>query len=403
MSTLPLEGILVLDLSRILAGPFCTMQLADLGAEVIKVEPPVGDDTRRFAPPWVGEGEAQTSSYYLSINRGKRSIVVDLKQDAGRAIIHELAAKADVVVENFRTGVTERLGVDYETLRAKNSKLVYVSVSGYGRDGDPDWAKRPGYDLVAQGLGGLPALTGPEDGAPYKVGASIADVTAGMTATQGVLAALLRRERTGEGGVVDISMVEVQLSLLAYHASSWLMAGVAPTRLGNQHPSLHPYSTYEASDGWLNIAVGNEPLFARFSAACGHPEWAEDPRFATNPDRVHHRAELDAVITEAMAGDTVDGWIARLAEAGVPCGPVLEVPDALSHPQVLARGAIVETEHPELGALKAVANAVYFPGLPRAASAPPPGVGEHTREVLAEVLGKSDGDVDALVASGAVS
>ncbi|RMG16992.1 MAG: CoA transferase [Deltaproteobacteria bacterium] len=383
MSELPLSGIRVLDLSRILAGPYCTMQLADLGADVIKVEPPGGDDTRRFAPPWAGEGEAREATYYLAVNRGKRSVVLDLKDPRDLELLYRLARRSDVVVENFRPGVTARLKIDAEHLRRINPRLVYVSISGFGAVGVPPWTSRPGYDLVVQGMGGLPSLTGPEEGAPYKVGASIADVCAGMAATQAVLAALYRRERTGEGVEVDISMMDVQLSLLAYHASAYLMAGEAPERLGNRHPSVHPYSTYRAADGWINVAVGNDALFERFAAACERPEWVTDPRFRTNPDRVRHRSELDREIDAVLPRRTVSEWVERFGEAGIPAGPVLTVPEALDHPQTRARGSIAVTRHPDLGPLPMVASPLFFPGLPRAASRPPPRQDEHGAEIRA--------------------
>lgn len=403
MSTLPLDGIRVLDLSRVLAGPVCSMQLADLGADVIKVEPLAGDDTRRFAPPWVeGPNGEREASYYLAVNRGKRSICVNMKHPDGLAVVHDLAREADVVLENFRGGVTERLGVDATTLRNLNEKLVYVSITGFGLEGDDDWTTRPGYDLVIQGMGGLPALTGPEDGPPYKVGASIADVCAGMSATQAVLAALLHRDRHGEGSTVDVSMMDVQLSLLVYHGSSWLMAGTPPERLGNQHPSLHPYGTYAAKDGHLNVAAGNDALFGKLADVLGHPDWKGDPRFATNPDRVEHRLELDEELVDAFSSDTVSSWIHRLREAGVPVGPILSVPQALEHPQTTARGTIVTHEHPTLGTLRSVASPLHFLGKPRAHPRPPPRTGEHTDIILVE-LGRTPEQVASMRDSGAVA
>jgi len=372
--TAPLEGLKVLDFSRVLAGPFATMHLADLGAEVVKVERPgTGDDTRAFGPPF-SQG---VSTYFLSINRGKRSIAIDLKSEEGRKTARLLADQADVVIENFRPGVMERLGLGPEVLRHSNPRLIYCSISGFGRD-----VERAGYDLVIQGMGGIPSISGTPDGSPMKCGASIADLVTGLYAVQGILAALQRRHQTGEGGVVDVPMIDGQVALLTYHASGLLNAGVEPKRLGNHHPSIHPYGTYQASDGHLNIAVGNDRLFVAFARAMGHPEWSSDSRFAKNADRVANRPQLDPAINEVLAGATVAEWCDALQDAGVPAGPINSVAEAVSlvelarHPHPAGKGEVKTAPLP-----------FKINDAPRAASLPPPALGEHTEEVLNDWLG----------------
>jgi crotonobetainyl-CoA:carnitine CoA-transferase CaiB-like acyl-CoA transferase len=369
----PLHGVRILDFSRVLAGPYATMYLADLGADVVKVERPgSGDDTRSFGPPF-SQG---VSTYFLSVNRGKRSIELDLKDERDRATAIALARHADVVIENFRPGVMERLGLGVEALRTENPRLLYCSISGFGRN-----VSRAGYDLVIQGMGGIPSISGDPDGAPAKCGASIADLVTGLNAVQAILAGLYRRERTGEGGTLDVPMIDGQAALLTYHASGLLNAGVVPERLGNHHPSIHPYGSYSADDGFLNIAVGNDRLFEAFSKAMGHPEWATDRRFAKNADRVAHRAVLDPLIVEALVGGSVHDWCARLGEAGVPAGPINTVGQALKEIE------LVEHEHPGgEGTVRTVPLPYSLDGSPRAAARPPPVLGAHTEEVLKEWL-----------------
>jgi formyl-CoA transferase/CoA:oxalate CoA-transferase len=392
-----LSGIRVLDLSRILAGPFCTMALADLGAEVIKVEPPGGDDTRHFQPPLVQGPQGQTrSGYFLSVNRGKKSLAVDLKKKRGLALIHALAKKCDVVVQNYRPGVAEKLGVGAEGLLSLNPLLVVVTISGYGRAGLSEYSRRPGYDVVMQAVGGIPALTGPSQGAPYKVGVSLADLSSGMAATQAVLAGLFRRERQGKGLVVDLSMQEVQLSLLTYFGAQWLMSKKAPTRHGNAHPSVHPYGVFSCSDGDLIVAVANDKLFRRFAELLQNPHWAGDARFSTNPARVENREALDAAIAEALKKAGVETWLERFFEAGIPAAPLLDVPDALEHPQIKARGLIVEHEQAAVGAIRSVGSPIRVEGEPRSHPLPPPEFGAHTREILGGLLGHSAGEIDDL-------
>jgi crotonobetainyl-CoA:carnitine CoA-transferase CaiB-like acyl-CoA transferase len=365
----PLEGLRVLDFSRVLAGPFATMHLADLGATVVKVERPgSGDDTRAFGPPFSNG----VSTYFLSVNRGKQSIAIDLKTEEGRKMALELAAVADVVIENFRPGVMERLGLGPDVLRAQNPRLIYCGISGFGRD-----VNRAGYDLVIQGMGGIPSITGEPDGDPAKCGASIADLVTGLYAVQGILAAVCRRDRTGKGALVDVPMIDGQVAMLTYHASGLLNGGVTPQRLGNHHPSIHPYGTYRTDDGFLNIAVGNDRLFEAFCTAVGRREWSEDVRFAKNADRVAHRAALDALINTALVGRGVAGWCAVFAEAGVPAGPINSVAEAVQQVDLVTHA------HPSgEGVVRTAPLPFRIDGAPRAATLPPPALGQHTQEVL---------------------
>ena len=393
----PLAGIKVVDLTRILAGPYCTQALADAGADVIKIEEPKkGDDTRGWGPPFVG-GE---SAYFLSVNRGKRSLTLDLKHEEGRRILRVLLDQADVVAENFRPGTLDRLGFGYEAVRARNPRIVYASISGYGGDGP--WGGRPGYDAVIQGEAGLMSVTGFPGGPPVRVGASIADISAGATAYQGILLALLRRHRTGEGGHVDVSLLESLLPPLAYHASTYLLAGKVPGRLGNRHPSLAPYETFEARDGYVIVAVGSESLWRSFCAAVGQPSLAADERFATNAQRVVNYDALRAVLAPLIASRPVAEWLSALESAGVPCGRVRTVGEALESEQIAARGLLVEREHPKAGRGRYVASPIHLSDAARASPLPPPLLGQHTAEVLAERLGMTAEEVEALRAEGVV-
>src|SRR5262245_31577540 len=311
----PLAGIRVVDLTRILAGPYCTQALADAGADVVKIEEPArGDDTRGWGPPFV-EGE---SCYFLAVNRGKRSVTLNLKHARGRELLGELMAQSDVLVENFRPGTLDRLGFSYEACRARHPRLVYASISGYGRDGP--LGGRPGYDAVIQGEAGLMSVTGEPDGSPLKVGASLVDVLAGMNATQGILLALLRRQQTGEGGRVEVSLLESALPPLAYHNTTWLLAGEVPRRLGNRHPSLAPYETYETADGYVIVGVGSEALWRAFCQAASRPDLAADARFASNALRVSNYEALSAELAPLLRSRPSAEWLRLLEEAGVPCG-----------------------------------------------------------------------------------
>lgn len=393
----PLAEVKVLDLSRILAGPYCSMMLADLGATVIKVEPPGGDDTRRFGPPFLG-GE---SSYFLSINRGKRSICLDLKRPEGLAILMKLVQWADVLLENFRPGVTARLGIDAITLRREKPELIYASISGYGQTGDPDYSSLPGYDLVIQGVGGVAALTGPVASGPYKVGTSVADMVAGLNAFGAITSALVARGSSGEGQTIDISMLEGQLALLTYNASVWLNLGERPQRLGNAHPSICPYQVFEAADGHMTIACGNDGQFARLAQALGRPEWADEPCYLSNAMRVKNRAVLVPLIQEILRQETIEHWLTEIGAVAVPVGPVLEVPEALAHPQVEARDLLVKQDHPTAGPVSSVGSPMGF-GRGTFSPLPPPRLGEHGESVLREIAGMSLEEVEAAKSDGAL-
>jgi formyl-CoA transferase/CoA:oxalate CoA-transferase len=397
MSDGALAGVRVLDLSRILSGPFASMILADLGADVIKVEDTrMGDDTRQWGPPFQGDDAA----YFLSVNRNKRSISVDLKSAKGRDAVQRLAERADVLLENFRPGTAARLGLGYEELSARNPGLVYASISGYGHTGP--YAERAGYDAVAQAMSGIMSVTGEAGGAPVRMGTSGADLGAGMWAVIGVLAALNARRETGRGQHVDISLLDGQVAWLTYVAGGYFATGETPRRYGSAHPSIVPYQALATADGHLMVAVGNDGLWRRFAVALGVEELAEDPRFATNPDRVQHRDELIPLLEEALATRTSAEWAELLNEAGVPAGPINTVPEALAHPQVLAREMVVEAEHPVAGRLRMLGSPVKLSAHPPTVRSAPPGLGEHTDEVLAE-LGLTAGEIAAMRSEGAIS
>jgi crotonobetainyl-CoA:carnitine CoA-transferase CaiB-like acyl-CoA transferase len=392
-----LDGVHVLDLTRILAGPYCTQALADAGADVVKVEEPgKGDDTRGWGPPFV-EGE---SAYFLSVNRGKRSLALDLRAPAGREVLWKLVDWADVLVENFRPGTLDRLGFSYDAVQARRPRLVYASVSGYGADGP--WGGRAGYDAVVQGEGGLMSVTGDPAGPPCKAGASLVDVAAGQAACQGILLALLRRERSGRGGRVEVTLLESLLATLTYHAASYLLAGTVPVRLGNRHPNLAPYEAFEAADGHLVVGVGSEALWLAFCSAVGEPALASDPRFASNAARVTHYDDLRARLAPLFRERPASHWLAALEKAGIPCGRVRTVAEALEGPQVAARGLLLEVDHPTLGPGRYVGSPIRLDGAGRGSRRPPPGLGEHSREVLREVAGLAEVDIAALAGSGVV-
>lgn len=387
-----LTGIRVVDLSRILAGPFCTMILGDQGADIIKVERPGGgDDTRTWGPPFAG-GEA---AYYLCCNRNKRSIAIDLGQARGVAVIKELVAKADVLVENFKPGLMKRFGLDYETLRAINPRLVYCSVSAYGQDGP--YRDRPGYDMVLSAVGGLMWITGEQDGPPCKVGVAITDVLTGVHAAGAIVSALFRRERTGRGQHLDCSLLDIQVSGLANIASNWLVAGKEAVRWGTAHESIVPYQVFPTKDFPIAIAAANNKLWASFCGALGKPEWAEDPRFETNPKRVENRDVLLPLIIEVLAQKGVDEWMELLVAAAVPAGPVNNMERLFSDPQVQHRQMIATVAHPTIGELKLAGIPVKYSETPGEVRRPPPLLGEHTREILTEVLGYDDGQIETLV------
>lgn len=392
----PLDGIRVVDLSRVVAGPYCTMTLGDMGADVVKIEQPGrGDESRAFGPPFLG-GE---SPYYLSINRNKRSCTVDLKHEAGRAVVRRLIAGADVVIQNFRPGAAARLGLDYETVAARRPEVVYCSISGFG-EGGPD-ADRPGYDLIVQGESGLMDLTGEADGPPTRIGTSIADLTAGMMAAQGILLALYARRTTGRGQHVRVAMLDAVASLLTYNAGNYFASGEVPTRRGNDHPSVVPYQTLRARDGWMNLGIANDSLWVRYCDAVGRPDLRDDPRFATAPERVRHRDVLVPIVVEITAGRTVAEWMDVLGAAGVPCGRIRNVAEVCTNPQLTARGKVVEHPHPTAGRVRMIGQPIELSETPGRIDRAPPLLGEHTDEVL-RAAGYTDEEIRAFRAAGAV-
>ena len=390
----PLEGITVLDASQVLVGPFCTMQLADLGADVIKVERPgVGDQTRGYHPPQFGDGEDAVSAYYASANRNKRSITLNLKAEEGRDLLRELAAEADVFVENFRVGTLEEWGLGYEDLSETNPDLVYCSLSGYGEWGP--YADQPAYDLIMQAEGGFMSITGEKDGEPVRVGVAIADIGAGMYAAQAILAALFHRERGGSGQKVDVSLFDGQVAWLSYMASNYFATGEPPSRMGSRHPSLAPYQAFPTRDGHVVVAVASEKLWGNLCRALDRPALLEDERFATNADRVEHREALEAILEAEFADRPTDEVVATLEAGDVPARAVHDLADVFDHPQVEAREMRHELSHPDVGSLEMVGSPMHLSGTPTSVRSHPPKLGEHTEEVLAE-LGYDDGAIERL-------
>ncbi|HRW47852.1 MAG TPA: CoA transferase, partial [Caldilinea sp.] len=377
-----LSDILVLDLSRVLAGPYCTMLLADYGADVIKVEEPgSGDGTRAWGPPWVGD----ESAYFFSANRNKRSITVDLKTDAGRALVCDLAARADVVIENFKVGGAAKLGLDYATLAALNPRLVYCSITGYGQTGP--YRERAGYDFIIQAQGGIMSITGPEEGEPYKVGVAIADITAGLFATTAILAALHERERSGRGQYIDVALLDAQVAWLANVAHNYLATGEPPARYGNAHPSIVPYETFATADGRIAVGMGTDGQYRKFCVAAGRPDLAEDERFRTNAGRVEHRGVLIPLLRELFQARSSADWLEMLAALGVPAGPINDVAAALEDPHVQARGMVQRVEHATEGAIQVLGPVAKFSRTPATVRSAPPPLGHHTDAVLRDVLG----------------
>jgi crotonobetainyl-CoA:carnitine CoA-transferase CaiB-like acyl-CoA transferase len=402
----PLSGIRVIDLSTVLAGPYATMILADLGADVVKVEPPEGDATRGWGPPWVGDVEqgTRTAAYFLAVNRNKRAIRLDLKRPRGADVLRRLLADADVLVENLRPGSLDRLGFDDATLRSLNPALIHLAITGYGREGGA--ADRPGYDFVIQAVGGLMSITGaPDDagGEPTKVGVAISDVVTGMYAAIGILAALIGRSGDDgrRGQRVDVSLLGSTLAVLVNQAQNAFVTGISPSRLGNAHPNIVPYQSFATADGDLVVAVGSERQWARFCAALGMPELAADPRFTANGDRVERRAELRPILAERLAQRSTADWVAVLDEAGIPNGPIADVAAAFGSPEAQALGMTVEVEHPAFGVLRQVGIPLAFESTPGSIRMPPPLLGEQTDEVLA-AAGVTAEDLAALRRDGVV-
>jgi formyl-CoA transferase len=386
----PLAGITVLDLTRVLSGPYCTMLLGDMGARVLKIEQPGrGDDTRAWGPPFVS-GE---STYFLSINRNKESVTLDFKTPRGRELLQQLIAQADVLVENFRPGALARLGLDYESLRTAHPRLVFCSISGFGQNGPR--SSQPGYDAVMQAEGGLMSVTGDAAGPPFRMGVAIADLTAGLLAAQGIALALFARERTGQGQFVDVALFDGVISLLSYQASAHLNAAFTPARMGNRHPQIAPYDIFPASDGEFFLAVGNDEQFARLCNEAGLEPLVRDERFATNPARVTNYPQLRDRLSVALRERTRAEWIAALTGVGVPCGAVRDIPEVLDDPQVAAREMVAAVEHATAGAVKVLGVPLKLSGTPGAVRTAPPALGEHTEIVLSE-LGLNPAEIAAL-------
>jgi formyl-CoA transferase/CoA:oxalate CoA-transferase len=390
----PLEGLTVLDLTRVLSGPYCTMLLADMGARVIKIEQPgTGDDTRGWGPPFI-EGE---SAYFLSINRNKESVTLDFKRPEGRAILDRLIAKSDVLVENFRPGTLAKLDLDYQTLAPRHPRLVYGSISGFGQTGPR--SAEAGYDAVMQAEGGLMSITGSADGPPFRLGVAIADIVSGMFAAQGLTLALFARERTGRGQAVDIGMLDSVAALLTYQAAIYFATGSAPSRMGNRHPTIVPYETFSAADGDFVLAVGNDDQWRRL---CEAADLDDDGRFATNRARVTRYDELKPMLDERLRRRTRAEWIARLVGAGVPCGSVRDLHDVFADAQLAARDMVATLNHPVIGSLRLLGVPVKLSDTPASVRTAPPTLGQHTDAVLQTDLGMSASDLATLRASGVI-
>ncbi len=393
----PLDGTLVLDLTRVLSGPYCTMLLADMGARVIKLEHPVrGDDTRAWGPPFV----AGESTYFLSINRNKESLTLDLKRSEARPILDRLLDRADVVVENFRPGTTERLGLGYEEVAARWPRIVYCSISGFGQTGPR--RDEQGYDAVVQAEGGLMSITGPADGHPCRLGVPISDIVSGMFAAQGILAALIARARTGRGQLVDIGLLDSTAALLTYQSAIYFATGRAPSRMGNRHPSIVPYDTFEASDGEFVLAVGNDEQWRRFCDAAGLTALADDERFATNRARVHWHDALRPLLAERLRTRTRAEWMDALQAARVPCGSVRDIGEVVRDPQLQARAMIDKVTHSTIGEWPVLGVPVKLSDTPGMVRAAPPTLGQHTTRVLQQDLGFTEPEIAALRAKGVV-
>ena len=388
-----LSHIRVLDLSRILAGPWAAQMLGDLGAEVIKVERPgVGDDTRGWGPPYVKDAngnDTTDSTYCLSANRNKKSVTIDFTRHEGQALVRELAAKSDVVIENFKVGGLKKYGLDYESLRQLNRSLIYCSITGFGQSGP--YAPRAGYDFLIQGLGGLMSFTGRPDheagGGPMKVGVALADIMTGMYTSTAILAALTYRAQSGVGQYIDMALLDVQVGVLSNQAMNYLHTGKVPQRMGNSHPNVVPYQDFHTRDGYVIIAIGNDSQFARLAKALGKPEWADDSDFATNAARVRNRARLIELMNEVTRTRSTEEWVALLESVGVPCGPINDLQHVFEDPQVIAREMQISMRHPKYGELPLVANPIRLSETPVRYHHAPPALGEHTEEVLAELLG----------------
>ncbi len=386
----PLADIVVLDLTRVLAGPYASMILADFGADVIKIETPVsGDDSRAFGP-FIGE----ESAYFMSLNRGKRSMTLNLKTHTGAEILQTMVKKADVIMENYRPGTMEKFALGYEDLKKVNPKIIYAACSGFGHTGP--YSQKPAYDVIVQGMGGIMSITGHENGEPTKVGASIGDITAGLFTAIGILLALHHREKTGEGQKVDVSMLDCQVAILENAIARYLTSGLVPQPLGNRHPSITPFESFRAKDGFLIIAIGNDKLWEKFCNLIERADLLEDARFCNNPNRTQNQKELSAILHSVFTAKTVEEWIKELETAGIPCGPIQNVVQILNDPQVNQREMIVETEHPIAGRVKMAGVPIKLSKTPGAVQEPAPLLGQHTEEILSGILGMTKEEIRGL-------
>ena len=400
----PLTGFRVLDLSRILAGPWAGQMLADLGAEVIKVERPgSGDDTRGWAPPHMHDGEGNNTgeaAYFHSANRGKRSVAINLTHADGQALIRELVRQADVVIENYKVGGLAKYGLDYDSLASINPKLVYCSITGFGQTGP--YASRAGYDFMIQAMGGMMSVTGEADAQPMKIGVALADVLTGLYASNAIQAALIHQLKTGEGQYIDMALLDVQVATLANQAMNYLASGSSPQRLGNAHPNIVPYQAFATADGFIILAVGNDTQFSRFCELCGEPGVAADERFATNSERVRNRDVLVPLVSEWLSRQGSSWWLQALNERGIPCGPINTIEQVFADPQVKFRQLQRSLQHPTAGTVPSVANPICFSSTPIEYELAPPLLGQHTDEVLKTLLDKDDQQLAALRAAGAI-
>jgi formyl-CoA transferase len=403
-----LSHIRVLDLSRVLAGPWCAQNLADLGAQVIKVERPgAGDDTRHWGPPFAKDPNGQDtteSAYYISINRNKKSITLDISTPEGQAIVRDLVKTSDVVIENYKVGQLAKYGLDYLSLCAIKPNLIYCSITGFGQSGP--YQHRPGYDFILQGMGGFMSITGEADhlpgGGPQKAGVAIVDLFTGMYASSAILAAVIHRDRSGEGQYIDMALLDTQVAMLANISSNYLCSGVSPHRWGNAHPNVVPYQTFQTSDSWIIVAVGNDSQFRNFVKAGNREALADDPRFASNPARIEHRAALIPLLAEMVKEKTKAQWITLLEAAGVPCGPINNLQEVFANEQVIARGIEMHVPHPTAGTMKLVASPMRLSKTPVEVRMPPPLLGQHTDEVLRDELGMSASQINELHQRGII-
>lgn len=392
----PLEGLVVLDMTRVLAGPFAAMMFADMGANVVKVErPDGGDDTRAYPPFQKGE-----SAYFMSLNRGKKSVTLNLKHSKGKDILKSLVKKSDVLIENFKPGTMGKLGLGYEDLKKVNPRLIYAASSGFGQNGP--YSSRPAYDLIIQGMGGMMSITGPDENTPTKVGSSVADIFAGLFTVIGVLAAVNARMKTGKGQLVDVAMLDCMVAVLENAVSRYLVNGENPRPIGNRHPSISPFTTLTASDGAVNIAVGNDEIWRRMCVVLGMEEFEKDPRFTDNPSRVANFHALKEILEDRITKNTAGHWLAEFDKANVPSGPINDIAHVVSDPQVLARKMIVDVIHPVAGAMKIPGVPIKFSETPAEVTEPSPLLGQHTESVLSSFLGFSAKEIKALKKDGVV-